>query len=184
MGFNGDELLARGPEAEQPLRELVDVEAGSKLLIEQYNSEKIAALEVEHEELIVKRRKLEEAEGELLAERSQLMANAAPVENAVQNAGSALKSAWNQAPNAKFASRTEIQAHEERVADAQKSLAEVTARQKEHNARVVKWRSAEVAIREERKKLELQIEETWRELQALRGVKMPPLLDPSTATDQ
>ncbi|HKF46999.1 MAG TPA: hypothetical protein VKB38_06535 [Terracidiphilus sp.] len=184
MGFNGDELLARGPEAEQPLGGLVDVEAGSKRLIERQNSERIAALEVEHEELIVKRRRLEETEGALLAERAQLMVNAAPVESAVRNADSALKSAWNQAPNAKFASRAEVQAHDERVALAQKSLAEATARQKEHNAQVVKWRSAEVANQEVRKKLDRQIEETRRDLQTLRGVKMPPPVNPSTGTDQ
>jgi hypothetical protein len=180
MPINGDALRECGPEGEELFQELISLEARCNRLLKQHNTERIEALQVEHENLIVKQRELKEQYDALLVEQAQLTVNAGPVDTAVRQAASNLKFIQEQAPPEKYATRADIKAHNGRVAEAEKVRDKAAARQTAHNDRSHDWERRERAKREELAALDDRIESVWHELQVRLGNPVGPLVDRET----
>jgi hypothetical protein len=180
MSVDGEMLRQCGDEGMQLFNELLAFEARCNKVIEVHKQERIVQLEGEHRELILVRRKLGRELDTLREEESRLNFNAQGIDKRLRDASFALKMLKDHPLNPQYALASELEEHNRKVAIAQKRVDDVLSEQMTHNGFVGGLSSKARAGNEKLAQLNQQVDDVWRSLQRLRGVKLPPRRDGAT----
>ena len=174
------ELLRQCEGGMELFNRLLALEAECNQLIDQHKAARIIVLEAQHNELVIERRKLGKQLDDLRTEEGELNFAAQGIDRRLHDVGFALKMLKDHPPLEPYALASEIEEHNQKVAEAQKRVDAVVAEQTNHNSRVGGWRQRAICGNAKLAQLDRQVEDVWRELQRLKGVKLPPRRDAAT----
>jgi hypothetical protein len=181
MSVDGDFLRDHcGEEGQELFNRLLVLESECNRAIERGKQERITQLEAEHQELVIERRKLGRELDTLREEESRLNFNAQGIDRRMRDASFALKMLKDHPLNPQYALASELEEHNRKVAIAQKRVDDVLSEQMTHNGFVGGLSSKARVGNEKLAQLNQQVDDVWRSLQRLRGVKLPPRRDAAT----
>jgi chromosome segregation ATPase len=178
--IDGDLLRQCGPEGEQAYLDLLAFESRANQLIANYKQQRIAILEPEHEQLIVERRQHGQRLDDLRSEEAKLNGHARSIDQRLRDARLTLKVLQDHPPLEPFSLKEEILQYDSQVAAAQKRVDAVLAEQFAHNAQVQGLAARADSANQKLVQLNQKTEDTWREIQKLRGLPVPRRRDNAT----